>query len=194
MALFCFGLIVPAAAQEVPQTSAQTAAQVTTKAAVPFEASIAVIDVQAVMREALAHTQLQKELESLRGSYQKDIAAQQEAIRQAERELAEGRGKLSPEDLSRKSKAFEKQVAELQNRVQERKKTLDQAYSNAMQMFQNELVEQVSRYSKENNIEIVLRRSQVFLADRELDITKQIIDQLNKALPKIDIDPDKPVQ
>ncbi len=152
---------------------------------------VAVIDVQAVSQGAVALRKAEQEISDLRKSYQQEIARQQKTLEELERNLAAQKDTLTKEEMTEKARDFEKRAAALQVDVQERKQQLEQAFSNAMKMFQSTLVKEVGDYSEENNIDVVLRRSQVFIADKSLDITETILQRVNKVLPEIKVEPVK---
>jgi len=149
--------------------------------------TIAVIDVQAISRKATAMKSIQKQLESLRASYQGQISKEQDVLRKAEKEIGAVRDELPKEELAKRSKKFAQQAAELQSRVGKSKRNLERAYTDATRKFQAELVKQVSEYAESKKIDIVMRRSQVFLAEKALDITPIILERVNKAIPDIKV-------
>lgn len=149
---------------------------------------VAVLDVQAIWQQADAVRSINEQLNTLRKAYADEIAAQQKVLEEAEQVLKTQRDKLSQEELTAKSRSFEARVASLQSRVQQRKQALEEAHQKAMDTFEREMISQVSAYSKEFAVDIVLKRSQVVLASHSLNITDVILEHLNDALPRISVD------
>ncbi|MBT7293901.1 MAG: hypothetical protein HN838_15365, partial [Rhodospirillaceae bacterium] len=60
-------------------------------------AVIGIVEIQAIMREALAAKSIQGQIEARRTRYQGEISAEEGRLRELEQELAKQRSVLSPE-------------------------------------------------------------------------------------------------
>ena len=154
----------------------------------PSLESVAVIDLRFIAKNAKATKAIQEQLNARRDAYRKQVEKSQNALKKAEEELRKVKDELPKEELIKRTRAFEKQAGELQGQVQRHRKDLDKANATAMRTFHEGLLDVVGSYAKENNIEIILRRSQVFLAGKTMDITKDILAQIDKSIPTIKVD------
>lgn len=148
---------------------------------------VIVVDIQQIQQESLAYKAIQKQLDAQRDVYQKEIAAQEEKLRGADQELARQRTILSPEAFAQKRREFDQQVAEIQRNVQVRKRTLDQAYAEAMGQVRKTLLQIVADVAGERKANIVLARQQVLVVEESLDMTRIVMERLNKALPTVQV-------
>ncbi|WP_434618831.1 OmpH family outer membrane protein [Azospirillum sp. B2RO_4] len=173
-----------APAQSAPKTDAP-------KADVPGPGAelkapvIAVIDVQKIMQESAASKGITKSFESLRDSYQKEISALEDKLRKNEDELRKQQTVLSPEALANKRRDFEKQVADVQKTVQNRKRALETSLNEAMAVVHKTMVEVVADISRERGANLVLARQQFVLVDTQLDVTDAVMERVNKKLPQV---------
>ena len=173
-----------APAQSAPKTDAP-------KAEVPGPGAelkapvIAVIDVQKIMQESSASKGITKSFESLRDSYQKEISALEDKLRKNEDELRKQQTVLSPEALANKRRDFEKQVADVQKTVQNRKRALETSLNEAMAVVHKTMVEVVADISRERGANLVLARQQFVLVDTQLDVTDAVMERVNKKLPQV---------
>ncbi|PWC32482.1 OmpH family outer membrane protein [Azospirillum sp. TSO35-2] len=146
---------------------------------------IAVIDVQKIMQESSASKGITKSFEALRDSYQKEISSLEDKLRKNEDELRKQQTVLAPEALAAKRRDFEKQVADVQKTVQNRKRVLETALNEAMAVVHKTMVEVVADISRERGANLVLARQQFVLVDTQLDVTDTVMERVNKKLPQV---------
>ncbi|CAO3444426.1 OmpH family outer membrane protein [Azospirillum sp.] len=180
-----------AQAQTQPKAEAPKAATATATATPPAPGAelkapvIAVIDVQKIMQESTASKGITKSFESLRDSYQKEISALEDKLRKTEDELRKQQTVLSPEALATKRRDFEKQVADVQKTVQNRKRALETSLNEAMAVVHKTMVDVVAEISRERGANLVLARQQFVLVDTQLDVTDTVMERVNKKLPQV---------
>ena len=148
---------------------------------------IAVINVEAILRNATAVKNIREQIGKYRKTFQEEIQKEEEALRNANQELARQRTLLSSEAFTGKRRDFEQQVSQVQKMVQERKLNLDKAQGEAMGKVQDSLSKIITKLSEEQGISLILRRDQTVLAVKSLEITDVILKQLNMVLPKVKV-------
>ena len=146
---------------------------------------LAIIDVQKILRESTAVKALTKVAEEQRSKYQIELRAKEEALRNADQELARQRTVLSAEAFAQKRNELEQQVAGLQRQVQERKRELDRVFANGMGQVQSELAEVAKEIAEENGIDLVLTKATVVIVKPKLDITNEALKRLNERLATV---------
>ena len=150
-------------------------------------AKIAVIDINLIIRDALAFNAIREQISKYRKVFQAEIQKEEEALRNANQELARQRTLLSAEAFSEKRRDFEKRVAGVQRLVQQRKQNLDRSQGAAMGKIQKRLNEIVTVFALEQDISLILRKDQTILAAKGLRATKVVLDRLNAAMPTIKV-------
>ena len=148
---------------------------------------IGIIDINLIIRDALAFNAIREQISKYRKVFQAEIQKEEDALRNANQELARQRTLLSAEAFAEKRRGFEKRVAGVQRLVQQRKQNLDRAQGAAMGKIQKTLNEIVSAFALEQDISLILRKDQTILASKALRVTKVVLDRLNVAMPTIKV-------
>lgn len=168
-------------------TSSQAMAQAkqdATPATIP-NAVIAVIDVQGILRDAGAAKDIRVQRDKYAQSYQTDVSKEENALREADQELARQRALLSPEAFVEKRRGLEQRLADFQRNVQAKRRALDEAYGAAMDILYRELITIASELAQERGANVVIAKSQIFLHDPAMEVTAGAIARLNKKLPTV---------
>lgn len=146
---------------------------------------IIVVDFQGVVRDSAAARSIQAQIDNLRASYQEEFVDVEQELRAAEAALARERNTLTDEEFVQRRRQFEERVTEAQRTAQVRRAELDQAHETAMSEVRSELLEVIAEIAREHGANLVLSRSQVVLADRELDVTTAAKSMLDERLPEV---------
>lgn len=150
-------------------------------------AVIAVVDMQKIMHESAAAKSAREQLSARRQSYQQEVTADEQKLREAEKKLMEQRSSLSPEDFAKRRTEFEAQVRQVQQKVQRRAQALDAAMTQALGTIKQSLGKIVAQAASDRGATVVLDRGQTIVVESSLDITAPVLAQLNKDLPKVTV-------
>lgn len=181
--LFAFAFICAGVNAAQPQEK-ETSASILSKIPPPV---MAVIDLQKILEEAKAAKAVQKQLEAQRAKFQSEISGEEDELRQAEKELASIRNSVTPDIYAEKEQQLRQRFLIVERRVQNRRKALEQAYNDSMEEIQKTLREIVSIIAKDRGANIVLVKQQAFWSDKQMDITEEVLGQLNKVLPEVKV-------
>ncbi len=150
-------------------------------------AGIAVLNIQQIMQESLAAKSVKAVLEGQQKSFQAEMTSKEQSLQAKEKELAGQRSVLAPEEFEKKVKDFRTQATAAQREVQTKKAKLDKAFAEALADIQKEVVGIVSEQAKEKGYDAVMPTSQLLYAAPALDITAEVLSQLNQRLPKVQV-------
>ncbi|MDA1090002.1 MAG: OmpH family outer membrane protein [Proteobacteria bacterium] len=157
------------------------------KIPVPVRIPFAVLDVQAILQESAAVKNIREQITKYGTEFEKEIEKERGNLRDANQELARQRTILAPEAFAEKRRKFEERVVEVQRLVQQRQRELDKTRNIAMEAVNQAYIEVVGRVANEKNLAIIMRKSQTAYSVGTLDLTKEILDQLNKKLPTVKV-------
>lgn len=169
----------------------QPAGSVVAQTAVPTDAAdlpIAVVDVQGIIRAAKAAKAIHAQIDSRRSAYQEQVSTEEKRLRLAEQDLSQQRAVLAPDAYQQKVREFQSQVAEVQRKVQSRKRELDETFARAMNEVRKSLVSVVAEIAEERGIKVVLFKSQIVIAEKSLDVSDETLQRLDERLPTVKID------
>lgn len=149
-----------------------------------------VVDYARILRDAKAAKAIRTQIDARRKVYQDQIAKEEKRLFDADKELAKQRSVLSAEAFAEKRKAFEQDVGGVQRMAQERRRQLDQVAAVAIGEVRNNLVEVVGALSDQRGFNLVLPSSAVLLFSPKIDLTDEVMAQLDKKLPSVKV-PDR---
>lgn len=147
--------------------------------------TIAIVDVQRLLLESLAGRSVEEQLQQLRSSFAEEVALREEALREKERALLERAAILAPEALAEERGLFEDEVVALQRDVRDHKQAMEQAYGEAVARIRESLLTVLQALVEERGIDIVLARSAYLVASRRLDLTGDVLAELDRMLPSV---------
>lgn len=148
---------------------------------------IAVVNIQQVMKDSTAAKTVREQLESKQKSFQADITKKEEALQKEDKELGKQKTVLKKEAFEEKARAFRTKATDMQKDVQSKKALLDSAFERSLNDIQKVVTEIISDISKEKGFVIAVPTSQILYADTKLDISTEVLERLNKKLPKLDV-------
>lgn len=148
---------------------------------------IAVINIQDIMRDSLAAKSVKKTLESKQKSFQNEMTQRENDLKNQETGIASQRDKLSKEEFEQKVKGFQQSAVKAQREVSTKKAKLDKAFADSLATIQNTVVDITKSIAKERGLKVVMPTSQLLYAEPSLDITKEVLDRLNKKLPNVKV-------
>ena len=159
-------------------------AQSVSKPPVP---SIAIVDVEAVMRDSLAVKSARSKIDVIAKDLQQDIAQEEEKLRSEEQSLQQQRALLSPEKYAEDRQALQQRAAALQQRARSLRQTLDRGMAQTMQRIQIVLFEEIGKLAEELGVNLVLPRSQIVVAVDSFNISEEALKRLNARLTEVDM-------
>jgi Skp family chaperone for outer membrane proteins len=148
---------------------------------------IAIVDVQRILQESLAAKSVQKQLEAQRSKFQNEIEGEENGLRQAEQTLAKERTTLAAQTYSDREQQLRQRFSTVENHVQERRKVLDQSFSDSMEAVHTALLDVVDKVAHEHGANIVIVKQQALWTDQPLDMTDEVLKRLDLKLPKVDV-------
>lgn len=148
---------------------------------------IVVVNVQKIVSQSLASNHVKKQLETKREEYQKAIDRQEEQLREKDKELASQRSLLDPEAYKAQVTEFKKKVASVQKDVQDKRSQMDKAYAKALSKIQDVTINVISNLSKNKGFDIAVPTNNILFAKQGLDISEDVLKELNTRLPKLDV-------
>ena len=151
------------------------------------EQKIVVLDMKQVLNNSKAGKGAQDFLRKSFNDNAKKFSDMEKAMKQEENDLLAKKKILSKEEYTKKTNVLRKKVIDYQS---ERKSSLDKITTQRSE-FRETLLKKVrpivDSYIKENNISLVMDKKNMIGGLTEYDITKIIIEKLNKELPSLNI-------
>ncbi len=149
--------------------------------------SIAVVDVQSILRDSKASKSIRPQIENLHATYQAAVRKREGELRKASQDLQRQRAILSPDAFAKKRREYETKARAAQTEFQIRKRQLDSAYNIAIGKVQQSMLVGAAKIANERKLDLVLPKSIIILSAKNLDITKEVLERVNKILPSVKV-------
>ncbi len=149
--------------------------------------TVAVIDMQRILREASAARDAGRQIAQYRDSYKAQIAKEEDALRQEDEQLRRQRTILSQEAFNTKRQEFQRKVTDVQRRVQDRRKALEQALAEVRRKLGQTVSKIVTDLANQKKFHIVIDRSQVVFVAPSVEITSDVLAVLDRTMATISV-------
>ena len=149
---------------------------------------IAVLDVQQVLRRAVAAKRIRKVMEARRKEFEEEISEERLQLQGEENQLRKQSTILSPEAMNNKRRVLENKVSDLRRKAEQKRGILNRAFNGATRELRQEIAKVLADLMKERNITITLARKAVLVFDQRLNVTEEVLKRLDKNLPNLKID------
>ena len=151
------------------------------------EQKIVMLDMTFLLNESKAGKGAQDFLKKSFTSNQKKFAAIEKSLKEEESDLLEKKNILTKDEYNKKTDSLRKKVIDYQS---QRRASLDKIATQRIEARET-LLQKVTpildSYMKENNISLVLDKKNTLGGNPEVDITKIIVEKLNKELPSLNL-------
>jgi Skp family chaperone for outer membrane proteins len=150
--------------------------------------SIGIIDINRVLTESNAAKDAAKQIEKIQNKSEEDSKKEDELIIKEREKLIEQQSVMAPEAFEVKVADFEKKVQTYQIERQEKLRKLDRMVQAARANILDEVKPIINDYATELGITVILEKNAVVMSADDMDMTDQVIEILNKILPKIKVE------
>ena len=114
-----------------------------------------------------------------RNLFQKSINQEENALRQAEKEINEKRDTISGEDFQLLVKDFEVKVASIQKLVQKSRQQLETNFQLSQKLIADTVNDLVIELAEKEKLLIVFKTDNIIYVNDEIDYTSIILEELN---------------
>ena len=171
------GLLVPAQAQQAPAAPAAAPAAPAL--------NILVVDVQSLLQNSKSAKLVRQQIEQKRTEFQKEMSAQEGALRQEHDTLQRQQGSLSAEAFNQKGREFQQKLNEFDKNMQGKRQILEKANSEALEKINEVMLKIIADIAKERKANLVFLRSELVLFDQNFEVTDEVLQKLDEQLPTV---------
>lgn len=151
------------------------------------QGNMAIIDIEKVSKEAKVVKDITSKISKKRDQFQKEISAKEKTLEAEKTKIEAKKGVLSEEKLEKEQKDFISKVEDLKKFAEKRDATLKKAYTDAIKKVNEKVGDIVAKIAKEKELSVVFPSSQVIYALDNLEITEDVIKQLDKEISSISV-------
>ncbi len=151
----------------------------------PPAALIGVLGVPEIMQDSTAARQVQKEIGTRREKLNADAQKEQAAWRDMQQSLQADHAKLTPDQGRARERELQERITNAQKQFRDRNRIIQEAAQVGLGQIERTLIGVIRQVSESRGMNLVLHRNQVALNVNEFDISKAVVEQLNKVLPSV---------
>ena len=151
---------------------------------------VGIIGVPEVMHASTSAQQVERVIGERRTKLNEDAQKEQASWRDMQQSLATHRSTMSPEQIRGKERELQERITNAQRQFRDRNRIIQEAAQVALNQIQSALIAVIRQVAESHDMNLVLHRQQVALNVAELDITDQVVAQLNAILPSVTIPAD----
>ena len=143
------------------------------------------IDFKYVLNESTAGKKAQNFLKSKLDKGIKNLKAKENKLQEEEKKIIQQKKLINAEEYKKKVKALRSEVSKLQTERQKLLNSVAKKRAKAKSELLKNVNPLIEQYMKEKNIKMVIDKRSLLVANKELDITKDITNLLNGKLKSI---------
>lgn len=151
------------------------------------ELNLAVVDVEAILSQSKAAKSIKDQVDKKSKSFLNNVKKEEEKLREEQKKIESQKNNLTREELIKKAQEFEKRRMSARNTLQEKKRKLDEAYTEAMNIMTKSIFEVCQTIADERGIDLVITRQNIIVGNMSLDISKDVMEEMNKKLPNLEL-------
>jgi outer membrane protein len=148
-------------------------------------ATVMVLDVQAALQQSVAAKAARVQRDQYLQNFQAESEANRKSLKDAEAELVKLKPTMPADAWQQKARTFEQQVFEFNQRFQRNNQAVEKSFRAAMGELSDALAQVAEEVASEQGANLVLPKSQIFLHDPRMEMTRTVIDRLNKKHPSV---------
>ena len=149
--------------------------------------SLAVVDFRGVLSKSEAARNIRSVVDEKRQELRKYFLEVENSLRDEQKDLSKKRSIVTAEAFEQRARKLKEKAQSAQKLAQTSNQKLKKSFDQAMDKVQKELLRIVAEVAEETGVGVVLFRSAIVIAVKKLDISKVVLQRLNKKLPEVKV-------
>ena len=157
---------------------------------------IGLVDIEGVLRSAVASEKVRILLDEQREKFQQEFNVIEKKLQDTERDLTLKQGVISEAEFDAQRISFQNKVTKVQQDIQYRRQALDSAYQKAQNDLRALAIDILAEIASEKKLDLILARNSALIFLPHFNISNEVLERLNERTKnaKIEIEitnPDK---
>jgi len=149
--------------------------------------SLAVVDFRGVLSKSEAARNIRSVVDEKRQELRKYFLEVENSLRDEQKDLSKKRSIVTAEAFEKRARKLKEKAQSAQKLAQTSNQKLKKSFDQAMDKVQKELLRIIAEVAEESGVGVVLFRSAIVIAVKKLDISKEVLQRLNKKLPEVEV-------
>ena len=145
------------------------------------------IDINFIFKNSIVGKELNEKIAKKDNEINLEIKKFKNDIEVEKNKITSQKNVISIEEYNKKIKILETKINKMNDLISKKTDELNKFKKNVETSFSKELNLIVEKYSTENSIDMILDKSNILMARKELNITQQVINLFNENVKEINI-------
>jgi Skp family chaperone for outer membrane proteins len=145
------------------------------------EQKVAFIDLNYIYANSKIGKKIIKEIKNKKNNLDKDFKEFQLKLDKEKENLLKQKNVLAKDEYNKKLTTLENNLIKYNEIISKKNKDLIDYQNKSKSEFKNALVSTLADFAKDNSISLILSKEQVLIGVKSLDVTKEILDLVNKS-------------
>ena len=145
------------------------------------------LDINLILNTSTAGKFLNKELNDIQKKNVEELKKIEDSIKSEDDKLAKQKNIIKEEEYKTKVVELRSKYKSFQELIKKKNIDLNKARENGANQILSAINELLTDYSSKNNISLIVDKKNIIIGKTELDVTKQIMELLNKKIKKVDL-------
>lgn len=168
-------------------TSLLVALTLSLSAASAYSAEVGVVDLNKISKESKAVADVQKKIAQKQDDFQKDVDKKKKSVEEEVKKFQEKSAKMKKPEVEKTQKELQKKLEDLKAYADKKQATLKTALNDGLSKVNVEMEKIVASIAKDKGFKVVVSSAQVVFLEESVNITEEVIDQLNDKISKVDV-------
>jgi Skp family chaperone for outer membrane proteins len=143
---------------------------------------------QRVLVESAAGKSIQSQLDAERRKIRDQVTRMQDDLKNAQNQYIRTRSVMAPEAAKEQEQSLQRKQADAQRILQERQEAFQRGEGDAVNVVGDNMRDIVQQIAAERHIGMVVNKQAVIsMADKNMDITDDVVQRLNTKLPSVTV-------
>ena len=142
----------------------------------------AILDINFILNESKAAKSIIKEIESFKKKEISKLQSIENKLKKKNEDIKKTKNLLSEEEFNKKVIAFRKEVSLFDKEKKDVINNLNKKKQSELNKLLNKITPLIQEYMTEKSITVIIDKKNVFIAKSEHDITKEILELINKKI------------
>ena len=153
----------------------------------PVQIKLGVLNIVLLTQTSLMSKDIARQIDGRRIKFRAEIKGEEQALRKSNEDMQKQQIILSPAAFEQEIKLFRRKELALQKKVQQRNQEFNRLRIFTTRAFETELNKALVDVTKKHKFTLVLRKREVLATATFLDITKLVLEQIDKNSPSFKI-------
>ena len=145
------------------------------------EEKIAFIDLNYIYSNSKIGKKIIKEIKSKKSNLDKDFINFQKKLDEEKKDLLKKKNVLAEDEYKKKLIELENNLKKYNEIISKKNNELIDYQNKSRNEFKSALISTLADYAKKNSISLILNKEQILIGVKTLDLTKEILDLVNKS-------------